>query len=80
MDWVGGTRKIKKYYYNADTHRFEKFVLSWKVRLLRVFGFLSTATVTALIIVAIAFRFLDTVGPGGSGAADPRPVRPSRMW
>ena len=53
-------RKVKKYYYNADTHRFEKLVVSWKVKLLRVFGFLSTAIVTALIIVAIAFRFLDS--------------------
>jgi murein DD-endopeptidase MepM/ murein hydrolase activator NlpD len=53
-------RKVKKYYYNADTHRFEKLVVSWRVKLLRVFGFLSTAMVTALIIVAIAFRFLDS--------------------
>lgn len=53
-------KKVKKYYYNADTHRFEKLVVSWRVKLLRVFGFLSTAMVTALIIVAIAFRFLDS--------------------
>ncbi len=53
-------RKVKKYYYNANTHRFEKLVVSWRVKLLRVSGFLSAAVVTALIIVAIAFRFLDS--------------------
>lgn len=34
--------------------------MSWKKRLLRVLGFVSAALVTALIIVAVAFRFLDS--------------------
>lgn len=53
-------KRVRKYYYNTDTHRFEKLELSWKVRLLRVLGFISAALVTATIIVAIAFQFLDS--------------------
>lgn len=53
-------KRVRKYYYNTDTHRFEKLEVSWKVRLLRVLGFISAAIVTAFIIVAIAFRFLDS--------------------
>lgn len=53
-------KRVRKYYYNTDTHRFEKLELSWKARLLRILGFVSTALVTATIIVAIAFRFLDS--------------------
>lgn len=34
--------------------------MSWKVRLLRVLGFVSAALVTAIITVAIAFQFLDS--------------------
>jgi Membrane proteins related to metalloendopeptidases len=53
-------KKVRKYYYNADTHRFEKLEVSWKVRLLRIGGLVSATIVTAIIIVAIAFRFLDS--------------------
>ena len=53
-------RRVRKYYYNTDTHRFEKLEVSWKVRLLRVLGFVSAALVSATIIVAIAFQFLDS--------------------
>ena len=53
-------KRVRKYYYNTDTHRFEKLELSWKVRLLRVLGFVSAALVTATITVAIAFQFLDS--------------------
>ena len=53
-------KKVKKYYYNANTHRFEKLVVPLRVKLLRILGFISAAVVTALIIVAIAFRFLDS--------------------
>lgn len=52
--------RVRKYYYNTDTHRFEKLELSWKTRLLRIAGFVSAALVTATIIVAIAFQFLDS--------------------
>ncbi|MCB0695912.1 MAG: M23 family metallopeptidase [Chitinophagaceae bacterium] len=53
-------KRVRKYYYNTDTHRFEKLELSWKTRLLRIGGFVSAALVTATIIVAIAFQFLDS--------------------
>lgn len=53
-------KRVRKYYYNTDTHRFEKLELSWKVRLLRILGVVSAALVTATITVAIAFQFLDS--------------------
>lgn len=53
-------KRVRKYYYNTDTHRFEKLELSWKVRLLRILGVVSAALVTATITVAIAFKFLDS--------------------
>lgn len=53
-------KRVRKYYYNTDTHRFEKLELSWKARLLRILGFISAALVTATIIVAIAFQFVDS--------------------
>ncbi len=55
-------RKVRKYFYNTATHRYEKFVMPLRTRLLRTLGFLSASTVTALIIVAIAYRFLPSPG------------------
>lgn len=52
-------KKIK-YYYNTHTLRYEKLVIPLRVKLLRVLGFIAAAIVTALIIVAFAFRFLDS--------------------
>lgn len=52
--------KKVKYVYNANTLRYEKLVVPLRVKLLRVLGFLAAAIVTALIIVAFAFRFLDS--------------------
>lgn len=52
-------KKIK-YYYNANTLRYEKFITPLRVKLLRILGFIATAIVTAFIIVAIAFKFLDS--------------------
>jgi cell division protein FtsB len=52
--------RVKKYYYNTDTHRFEKYQVSPRLILLRSLGFLSAAIVSAIIIVGIAFRFLDS--------------------
>ena len=52
--------KKVKYYYNTNTLRYEKLVVPLRVKLLRVMGFLASAIVTALIIVAFAFRFLDS--------------------
>jgi murein DD-endopeptidase MepM/ murein hydrolase activator NlpD len=55
-------RREKKYVYNVDTHKFEKVEISWRTRLLRILGFVSASLVTAGIIVAIAFRFIDSPG------------------
>jgi len=52
--------KKVKYYYNTNTLRYEKLVVPLRVKLLRIMGFLASAIVTALIIVAFAFRFLDS--------------------
>ncbi|MEY4739338.1 MAG: hypothetical protein RIT36_255 [Bacteroidota bacterium] len=52
-------KKIK-YYYNTHTLRYEKQIVPLRVALLRVLAFISTAIVTGLIIVAIAFRFVDS--------------------
>ena len=52
-------KKIK-YYYNTQTLRYEKQIVPLRVTLLRIFAFISTAIVTGLIIVAVAFRFLDS--------------------
>lgn len=50
-------KKIK-YYYNTNTLRYEKLVTPLHVKLLRVFGFIAAAVVTAFIIVLLAFRFI----------------------
>ncbi len=52
--------KKVKYFYNTNTLRYEKLVVPLRVKLLRILGFLATAIVTGLIIVALAFRFLDS--------------------
>jgi murein DD-endopeptidase MepM/ murein hydrolase activator NlpD len=52
--------KKVKYVYNTNTLRYEKHVVPLGVTLLRILGFLAAAAVTALIIVTIAFRFLDS--------------------
>ena len=55
-------RRVKKYFYNTTTHRFEKLIVPVRTRLLRLLGFLSASTVTALIMLAIAYRFLPSPG------------------
>ena len=50
-------KKIK-YYYNTHTLRYEKLETPLRVRLLRIFGFLAAALVTAAIISFIAFQFI----------------------
>lgn len=52
-------KKIK-YYYNTHTLRYEKLETPLRVKLLRIFGFLAAAVVTAGIIVAIAFQYIDS--------------------
>jgi murein DD-endopeptidase MepM/ murein hydrolase activator NlpD len=50
-------KKIK-YYYNTHTLRYEKLITPLRVKLLRVFGFLAAAFVTATLITYLAFRFI----------------------
>ncbi len=50
-------KKIK-YYYNTNTLRYEKLEVPFRVKLLRVFGFLAAALVTAALITFIAFQFV----------------------
>lgn len=50
-------KKIK-YYYNTHTLRYEKLETPLRVKVLRVFGFLAAALVTAALISFFAFRFV----------------------
>lgn len=52
--------KKVKYYYNTHTLRYEKFETPFRVKLLRVFGFIAASLVTAFIIVAVAFQYIDS--------------------
>ncbi|RYY55683.1 MAG: M23 family metallopeptidase [Chitinophagaceae bacterium] len=50
-------KKIK-YYYNTNTLRYEKLEVPLRVKLLRIFGFVAAAVVTAGLISFFAFRFV----------------------
>ncbi len=50
--------KKVKYYYNTNTLRYEKLETPLRVKLLRVFGFIAAALVTAALISYVAFRFI----------------------
>src|SRR4029079_1215331 len=50
-------KKIK-YYYNPNTLRYEKLETPLRVRVLRIFGFIAAAFVTAVFISFIAFKFV----------------------
>jgi len=50
-------KKIK-YYYNTNTLRYEKLETPLRVRLLRFFGFMAAALVTATLISYVAFQFI----------------------
>ena len=52
--------KKVKYYYNTNTLRYEKLETPLRVTLLRVLGFLAASVVTAIIIVSIAFKYVDS--------------------
>jgi murein DD-endopeptidase MepM/ murein hydrolase activator NlpD len=49
-----------KYYFNTHSLKYERVIISWKKRMLRVFGFLSTAVVFASVIVLIAYNFFNS--------------------
>ena len=50
-------KKIK-YYYNTNTLRYEKLEVPLRVKLLRIFGFIAAAVVTAILISYFAFQFV----------------------
>lgn len=50
-------KKIK-YYYNTHTLRYEKLITPFRVKMLRVFGFVAAAFVTAVLIAFVSFRFI----------------------
>lgn len=52
-------KKIK-YYYNTNTLRYEKLETPLRVTLLRILGFIAASIVTAVIIVSVAFKYLDS--------------------
>ncbi len=52
-------KKIR-YFYNTHTLRYEKVVTPLRVKLLRVFAFIATAIVTAVLIVLIAFQYIQS--------------------
>ena len=49
-------KKIK-YYYNTHTLRYEKLITPLRVKLLRIFGFISAALVTSAIIIYLYNNF-----------------------
>ncbi|HWR32728.1 MAG TPA: M23 family metallopeptidase [Chitinophagaceae bacterium] len=50
-------KKIK-YYYNTNTLRYEKLETPLRIKLLRIFGFVAAALVTAGLISYAAFQFI----------------------
>jgi len=52
-------KKIK-YYYNTHTLRYEKLETPLRVKLLRMFGFMAACLVTAVVMVAIVFQYIDS--------------------
>lgn len=54
--------KKVKYFYNTSTLRYEKLVTPLRVKLLRIFGFICAALVTALVITNVTNRILPPKG------------------
>lgn len=52
--------KKVKYFYNTKTLKYEKLVVSLRVKILRILGFISSAIVTGIIFLSVAYRFLDS--------------------
>jgi murein DD-endopeptidase MepM/ murein hydrolase activator NlpD len=50
-------KKIK-YFYNTNTLRYEKLVTPLRVKLLRIFGFISALAVSSLIIISAYTKFM----------------------
>ena len=65
-------KKIK-YYYNTNTLRYEKLETPLRVRLLRVFGFIAAALVTAALISYVAFSIYRFPKRKNTGTTEQRP-------
>jgi murein DD-endopeptidase MepM/ murein hydrolase activator NlpD len=52
--------KKVKYFYNTQTLKYEKLVVSLRVKVLRILGFVSAAIVTGFIFLSISYRVLDS--------------------
>ena len=50
-------KKIK-YFYNTNTLRYEKLVTPFRVKLLRLFGFISAFLVTAGMVIWVYTKFI----------------------
>lgn len=49
-----------KYYFNTESLKFERVVVSFRKRFLRVLGWLATAAVFGSIVLLLAYSFLDS--------------------
>ena len=49
-----------KYYFNTNSLRYERAVVSWGKRILRATGFIATAIVFGVAIVAMSYAYLDS--------------------
>jgi murein DD-endopeptidase MepM/ murein hydrolase activator NlpD len=58
MSMVNAIMKKIKYFYNTNSLRYEKLETPLRVKVLRIFGFIAAAVVTAAIISFFAFRFI----------------------
>ena len=52
--------KKVKYFYNTQTLKYEKLVVSVRVKILRILGFLSAAIVTGVLFLSVSYRLLDS--------------------
>ncbi|SEK63516.1 Murein DD-endopeptidase MepM and murein hydrolase activator NlpD, contain LysM domain [Chitinophaga rupis] len=52
--------KKVKYFYNTQTLKYEKLVVSVRVKILRILGFVSAAIVTGVLFLSVSYRFLDS--------------------
>jgi len=50
-------KKIK-YYYNTNSLRYEKLVTPFRVKLLRIFGFLSALFVSSVVVITLYTKFI----------------------
>jgi murein DD-endopeptidase MepM/ murein hydrolase activator NlpD len=51
--------KKVKFFYNTNTLKFEKVETPLRVKLLRTFGFLAASMATGILIMLVAFRFIE---------------------